>query len=66
MFVYPEERRRLTSTDMDLVSGSLGQGIMVMMSTNMKFTISKSFMTRVCFALSIFALPNSIPTIWGL
>lgn len=64
MFVYPEERRRLTSTDMDLVSGSLGQAIMVMMSTSMKFTISKSFMTRVCFALSIFALPKSIPTIW--
>lgn len=42
----------MTSTDVDLVSGSLGQGIMVMMSTSMKFTISKSFMTRVRLALS--------------
>lgn len=43
---------RSNSTDVDLDSGSLGQGIMVMMSTSTKFTILKSFMMRVCFAFS--------------
>lgn len=49
---------RLTSTDVDLDPGSLGQGVMVMMSTSMKFTISKSFMTRVRFALSHIRSPQ--------
>ena len=47
---------RSTSTDLD--SGSLGQGIMVTMSTSMKFTTSKSFMTRVRFAFSYLRYPQ--------
>lgn len=49
---------RSTSTDVDLDSGSLGQGIMVTMSTSMKFTTSKSFMTRVRFAFIYLRSPQ--------
>lgn len=57
--VKPEGEVRLNSTDVDLNSGSLGRGIMVMMSTSMKFTILKSFMMRVRFAFSLSSLsPN--------
>lgn len=51
LFIRRGEGRSIY-TDVDLDSGSLGQGIMVMMSTSMKFTILKSFMMRVRFAFS--------------
>lgn len=65
--VNPRKEVRLNFTDVDLNLGSLDQGIMVMMSTSMKFTILKSFTMRVCFHfLPIFPLPSPKIRTYGL
>lgn len=53
---------RLNFTDVDLDLGSLDQGIMVMTSTSMKFTILKSFTMRVRFPSLLIFLPPQNPT----
>lgn len=56
--VNPGEEARLNFTDVDLDLGSLDQGITVMTSTSMKFTILKSFTMRVRFP---FLFPSHHP-----